>query len=151
MPGTPHAAARDTRDPRDVCLSCFMQPLAPNPVSSGYLTLEGTVTQYLSAMGLWRALLPRLRNPYLEVRYEELVDDLEGVARRTLAFLGIDWDARVMRFDEHARRKSVRSPSYAEVTKPLSRRAVGRWVNYRRHLEPYLPRLEPMLQELGYV
>ena len=48
------------RDPRDVCLSCFMQPLSPNPVSSAYLSLEGTVTQYLSVMGFWRALLPRL-------------------------------------------------------------------------------------------
>lgn len=27
-----------------------MQPLSPNPVSSAYLSLEGTVTQYLSAI-----------------------------------------------------------------------------------------------------
>lgn len=138
------------RDPRDVCLSCFMQPLSPNPVSSAYLSLEGTVTQYLSVMGFWRALLPRLRNPFLEVRYEELVDDLEGVARRALGFLGVAWDDRVMRFDEHARSKPLRSPSYAEVSKPVTKRAVGRWQNYRRHLEPYLTRLEPMLKTLGY-
>jgi len=138
------------RDPRDVCLSCFMQPLAPNPVSSAYLSLEGTVTQFLSVMSFWRVLLPRLRNPFLEVRYEELVDDLEGVSRRALEFLGIAWDDRVMRFDEHARSKQLRSPSYAEVSKPVSRRAVGRWQNYRRHLEPYVARLEPMMRTLGY-
>jgi hypothetical protein len=138
------------RDPRDVCLSCFMQPLAPNPVSSAYLSLDGTVTQYLLVMGFWRALLPRLRNPYIEVRYEELVDDLAGVSRRTLEFLGLAWDERVTRFDEHARSKPLRSPSYAEVSKPVTRRAVGRWQNYRRHLEPYLPRLEPMVRVLGY-
>lgn len=138
------------RDPRDVCLSCFMQPLAPNPVSSAYLSLEGSVTQYLSVMGFWRAMLPRLRNPFLEVRYEELVQDLEGVARRTLEFLGLGWDDRVMRFDEHARSKPLRSPSYAEVSKPVTRRAVGRWQNYRRHLEPYLAKLEPMTKALGY-
>jgi tetratricopeptide (TPR) repeat protein len=138
------------RDPRDVCLSCFMQPLSPNPVSSAYLSLEGTVTQYLSVMGFWRALLPRLRNPFLEVRYEELVDDLEGVSRRALGFLGVGWDDRVMRFDEHARSKPLRSPSYAEVSKPVTKRAVGRWQNYRRHLEPYLAKLDPMLKALGY-
>ena len=138
------------RDPRDVCLSCFMQPLSPNPVSSAYLSLEGTVTQYLSVMGFWRTLLPRLRNPFFEVRYEELVDDLEGVSRGVLAFLGMAWDERVMRFDEHARSKPLRSPSYAEVTKPVTKRAVGRWQNYRRHLEPYLQRLEPMMKILGY-
>ncbi len=138
------------RDPQDVCLSCFMQPLSPNPVSSAYLSLEGTVRQYLSVMGFWRALLPRLRNPFLEVRYEQLVDDLEGTTRKVLEFLGIAWDDRVMRFDEHARTKQLRSPSYAEVSKPVTRRAVGRWQNYQRHLQPYLARLEPMMRALGY-
>jgi tetratricopeptide (TPR) repeat protein len=138
------------RDPRDVCLSCFMQSLSPNPISSSYLSLEGTVTQYLSVMGFWRALLPRLQNPFDEVRYEELVDDLEGTSRKALGFLGVPWDERVLRFDEHARSKSVGSPSYAEVVKPVSKRAIGRWQNYRRHLEPYLERLEPMVKALGY-
>ncbi|NOS68884.1 MAG: hypothetical protein HOP33_03045 [Verrucomicrobia bacterium] len=138
------------RDPRDVCLSCFMQPLTPNPVSSAYLSLDGTVTQYLSVMGFWRTILPRLRNPFLEVRYEELVEDMEGVSRRALEFLGMAWDDRVMRFDEHARSKPLRSPSYAEVTKPVSRRAIGRWQNYRCHLEPYLEKLQPMIKALGY-
>jgi tetratricopeptide (TPR) repeat protein len=138
------------RDPRDVCLSCFMQPLSPNPVSSAYLSLESTVTQYLSVMGFWRTLLPRLRNPFLEVRYEELVNDLNGTSRRTLEFLGVAWDERVLRFDEHARGKLLRSPSYAEVSKPITKRAIGRWQNYRRHFEPYLARLEPIMKDLGY-
>ena len=138
------------RDPRDVCLSCFMQSLSPNPISSSYLSLEGTVTQYLSVMGFWRTLLPRLRNPFLEVHYEELVDDLEGTSRKVLGFLEVPWDAQVLRFDEHARSKSLGSPSYAEVIKPVSKRAIGRWQHYRRHLEPYLERLEPILKALGY-
>ncbi len=138
------------RDPRDVCLSCFMQSLSPNPISSSYLSLEGTVTQYLSVMGFWRTLLPRLRNPFLEVRYEELVDDLEGTSRKVLGFLEVPWDEQVLRFDEHARSKSLGSPSYAEVIKPVSKRAIGRWQHYRRHLEPYLERLEPILKDLGY-
>ncbi len=138
------------RDPRDVCMSCFMQPLTPNPVSSAYLSLDGTVTQYLSVMGFWRTMLPRLRNPHLEVRYEKLVDDLAGESRKALEFLGVPWNEQVLRFDEHARSKPLRSPSYAEVAKPVSKRAVGRWNNYRKHIEPYLARLEPMLKSLGY-
>jgi tetratricopeptide (TPR) repeat protein len=138
------------RDPRDVCLSCFMQSLSPNPISSAYLSLEGTVTQYLSVMGLWRTLLPRLQNPFIEVRYEEMVGDLEATSRKVLEFMAVPWDTRVLRFDEHARTKSLRSPSYAEVTKPVSKRAIGRWQNYRRHLEPYLTKLEPMMKTLGY-
>jgi tetratricopeptide (TPR) repeat protein len=75
------------RDPRDVCLSCFMQPLSLNPVASTYLTLEGTAAEYPSLMGFWRSIMPKLSNPHLEVRYEDLVADLETSARRTLEFL----------------------------------------------------------------
>src|SRR5215470_4216690 len=107
------------RDPRDVCLSFFMQPLPLNLVSSSYLTLEGTVEEYVSLMGIWRTMAARMPNPHLEVRYEDMVEDLESVARKVLDFLGVSWDARVLRFDEHARSKLVRSPTYADVTKPV--------------------------------
>jgi len=138
------------RDPRDVCLSCFMQPLAINPVSSAYLTLEGTATQYASVMGFWRTMLPRMRNASLEVRYEEVVEDLELGARRVMDFLGVEWDERVLRFHEHARNKPVRSPSYADVVKPVFKTAVGRWRNYQKYLEPWLEKLHPYIKAYGY-
>lgn len=138
------------RDPRDVCLSCFMQLLPLNPVSSSYLTLEGTITQYASVMGFWRAMLPRMRNSHLEVRYEELVHDLPTAARRTLDFLGVNWDANVLRFNEHARTRRVRSPSYAEVTKPIFKTAIGRWRNYEKFLEPLQEKLAPFIKAYGY-
>lgn len=138
------------RDPRDVCLSCFMQPLALNPVSSAYLSLEGTANQYASVMGFWRAILPRLRNRWMEIRYETVVQGLEPSSREVLAFLGIGWDDVVLRFHEHAQTKALRSPSYAEVTKPVSKAAVGRWRNYRKYLEPYVSKLEPFVRAYGY-
>jgi hypothetical protein len=138
------------RDPRDVCLSCFMQSLSLNPVSSAYLSLEGTVRQYSSVMGFWRAMLPRMRNPSIEVRYEDMVDDLPAAARRVLDFLGINWDANVLRFDEYARTKLVRSPTYAEVTKPLFKTAIGRWRNYQKYIEPFQEKLAPFIKAYGY-
>jgi tetratricopeptide (TPR) repeat protein len=138
------------RDPRDVCLSCFMQLLPLNPVSSAYLTLEGTVTQYASVMGFWRAMLPRMRNPSLEVRYEELVTDLPSVARDVLDFLGINWDPTVLKYHEHARTKPVRSPSYAEVVKPLFTSAIGRWRNYQKYLQPFEEKLAPFIKAYRY-
>lgn len=138
------------RDPRDVCLSCFMQPLKLNPGSSAYLSLEGTVTQYVSSMGFWRAMASRLRNPWLEIRYEDVVGNLETASRQALTFLEVEWDARVLRFYEHARNRIVLSPSYAEVTKPVFKTALGRWRNYQSYLEPYLKMLEPFLKGYGY-
>ena len=138
------------RDPRDVCLSCFMQPLALNPVSSAYLSIEGTVIQYVSVMGFWKVILERLPNPWMEIRYEELVADTETASRRVLDFLDVPWDPIVLKFHEHAKTKPVRSPSYAEVIKPVYNRAIGRWKNYEKFLEPYLNRLDPFIDRLGY-
>jgi Tfp pilus assembly protein PilF len=138
------------RDPRDVCLSCFMQPLPLGQGSSMFLTLEGTVQEYASIMGLWRAAAPCLGQGFLEIRYEDLVADLEGVARRALEFLGVAWDERVLRFDEHARAKLVRSPTYAAVAKPISKGAVGRWRHYQKHLAPWLETLAPLMKAFGY-
>jgi len=138
------------RDPRDVCLSCFMQPLDILNVSSAYLSLEGTVAQYASAMGFWQATQPRLKNPAIEIRYEELVNNLEPVSRRVLSFLGVGWDERVLRFNEHARNKVVRSPSSTDVIKPIFKTALGRWRNYQKYLEPHLEKLEPFLKAFGY-
>ena len=138
------------RDPRDVCLSCFMQPLPMNPTSSSYLSLEETATEYVSLMGFWRSMSPRLPNPAIDVRYEDVVNDVASVSRKVLSFLGLDWDERVLRFDEHAKKKLVRSPTYAEVARPISKGAVGRWKHYQEYMAPLLPKLEPFVAAFGY-
>ncbi len=138
------------RDPRDVVLSCFMQNLPLNQVGAACLSLASTVEEYLALMGNWQTIAPRLCNPYLQVRYEDMVQDLESVARKTLDFLGVPWEAKVLGFDEHARNKHVRSPTYADVTQPVYKRAVGRWRNYQKYLEPHLAKLEPFVKAFGY-
>jgi tetratricopeptide (TPR) repeat protein len=139
------------RDPRDVCLSCFMQCFFPlGTTNSTYLSLEDTAGEYAELMSMWTTVAPMLRNSGIEVRYEDMVDDLESVARRTLDFLGVAWDERVLRFDEHARQKLVRSPTYADVTQPVYKRARGRWRNYQKFLEPHLEKLEPFVKLFGY-
>ncbi len=139
------------RDPRDVVLSCFMQCYVPvTPSSVTYLSLEETTEGYAHTAEEWKILSSAIKNPRLEVRYEDVVADLESASRRVLDFLGVSWDASVLRFDEHARSKRVRSPTYADVTQPVYKRALGRWRNYRKYLEPHLHRLEPFVRALGY-
>ena len=138
------------RDPRDVVMSCFMQALPLTPVSSAYLTLEGTVNQYANVMGFWLEMRPRMANHWMEVRYEEMVDDLPAAAHSVLGFLGLGYEENVLKFYEHARTKRVHSPSHADVRKPLYRTAVGRWRNYQKYLDPCMPALERFLKAFNY-
>jgi tetratricopeptide (TPR) repeat protein len=138
------------RDPRDVVLSCFMQPLPLGLGSVAYLTIEDTVQEYAAMMNLWQMLKPMINDHFLEVRYEDMVENLESVARKTLDFLGVPWDDCVLGFDEHARQKLVRSPTYADVTQPVYKHAVGRWHHYRKYLEPHLEKLQLFIKMFGY-
>jgi tetratricopeptide (TPR) repeat protein len=138
------------RDPRDVVLSCFMQALPLTPISSAYLSIDGTISQYANVMGFWLEMAPRLSERWRYIRYEEMVGDLPSVARSVLAFLNLPFEETVLKFHEHAQKKRVNSPSHADVRKPIYGTAVGRWRNYEKYLDPYMTRLEPFLKAFDY-
>lgn len=139
------------RDPRDVVLSCFMQPFYPvDAISGNFLTLEDTAAEYAGFMGTLLEVTKRLDEKVCEVRYEDMVGDLEGNARKVLGFLGMDWNESVMDYDRHAREKVVRSPTADAVTEKVHSRAKARWKHYEKHLEPVFEILAPSLKALGY-
>jgi len=130
------------------CLSNYFQRFPLNMDFSFDLRNIGHFyREYARLMQHWHQF-PALK--LMEVRYEDMVEDLESVARKTLDFLGMPWDAKVLGFDEHARQKVVRSPTYADVAKPVFKTAVGRWRNYQKYLEPHLSKLEPFAKAFGY-
>lgn len=138
------------RDPRDVVISCFMQYLPLNPNSVCFLTLERTARRYATDMGVWRKLREMIASPWMEVRYEDAVADLEKEARRALEFLGLPWEPQVLNYRERLSRKAVGSPTYEAVSQPLYTRAIGRWKHYQKFLEPCLPILQPSIDAFGY-
>ncbi|MBV9527086.1 MAG: sulfotransferase domain-containing protein [Sphingomonas sp.] len=85
---------------------------------------------------------------YLPVRYEDMVDDQEASVRRMLDFLGEDFDARCLNFNEN--RRYARTASYAQVTEPLYDRSRFRYRHYLSHIEPVIPILRPAIERLGY-
>jgi tetratricopeptide (TPR) repeat protein len=138
------------RDPRDVVVSCFSQQLPLNPVSVHYLTLEETAKEYAKTMCLWLKLRDMIRNPWIELRYEDTVFDLENQARKVLDFLQLPWDDRVLDYHRRAQLKHVHSPTYEAVTKPVYTSSIGRWRNYARQLEPCMETLRPYIDAFGY-
>ncbi len=122
------------RDPRDVCLSCYVQQFSDGMAwTSDQTDLAVRAQETERLMDHWRAVLP-LR--MIEIEYETLVADLEGESRRLIAFLGLDWDPNSLAF--HTTERSVMTASYWQVRQPVYASSLGRWRNYRRHLQPLL-------------
>ena len=72
----------------------------------------------------------------LEVRYEDVVGDLETASRRILTHCGLDWDPHCLRFHQTDRR--VRTASAIQVRQEIYRSSIGRWRDYRPYLGPLL-------------
>jgi len=138
------------RDPRDVVISCFMQYLPLNANSVCFLTLERTAQRYANDMAAWRKIRGMIASPWLEVRYEDAVANLEREARRALEFLGLPWEETVLDYRDRLKQKAVGSPTYEAVSQPLYTRAIGRWKHYEEYLAPCLPILQPAIEAFGY-
>lgn len=76
---------------------------------------------------------------YRDVRYEDLVNNLEGVARRIIAHCRLDWDARCLDF--HRTNRPIVTASATQVRRPIYRDSVGRWRRYTDFLGPLLAEL----------
>lgn len=138
------------RDPRDVVISCFMQYLPLNTNSVCFLTLERAARRYAHDMGVWLKFRQMVCTPWIELRYEDCVADLEKESRRALKFLDLPWDPQVLQYRERLKTKAVSSPTYEAVTKPLYTSAIGRWRNYQKYVEPCLEILQPCVEAFGY-
>ena len=139
------------RDPRDVVLSCYMRYLPLNAVSVRFLDIERTAERYALDMKAWLKFRDFIDVPWCAVRYEDIVANFEPQARRVLATLGLPWDEQVLKYRQRpTTQRQVISPSYEAVAQPIYTRAVGRWKNYERLLEPALSKLDPFIREFGY-
>jgi hypothetical protein len=85
--------------------------------------------EYQRLMDHWRQALPV---PFLEVDYEQTVVDLEGVARRLVAWCGLEWEPACLAF--HEGKRPVRTASVTQVRQPIYTRSVDRWKNYEKTL-----------------
>ena len=121
------------RDPRDVCLSCFFQYFKGLSFTWDLDDLGHYYRDYERLMAHWRSVLPL---PMLEVAYEDVVADLESASRQLVAFCGLEWEERCLRFNENQR--MVQTMSRMQVRQPIYTSAVARWQRYAVHLEPLL-------------
>ena len=116
----------------------FNQSFDVATIAKHYVLVEDLVAHYRAELDL----------NYLELRYEDLVQDQEAHVRRMLEFCGLDFDPKVLAFHENQR--YARTASYAQVTEKLYDSSVHRYRHYRQHLGEAIEILKPALERLGY-
>ena len=127
------------RDPVDTCLSCYSklfggeQSFTYNQAELGQFHRD-----YQKLMAHWRAVLPS--SNFLEVDYEQVVEDIETQARRMLDFIGVPWNSDCLAFYETKR--PVRTASVNQVRKPVYKSSAGRWRVHEKNLKPLLSALQ---------
>jgi hypothetical protein len=127
------------RDPLDTCFSCFsMLFVGDQPHSYDLGELGRYYRAYEALMAHWRQVLPP--GVMLEVRYEDIIDDLKGQAAAMVAHCGLSLEQSCLAFHETIR--PVRTASSTQVRQPLYRHSVGRSRAYEHLLKPLCQALE---------
>jgi hypothetical protein len=128
-----------------------MQNFNPNNAMVNFYTLEDAAHLYDRTMTLWHRYADLLPLNVFFVQYERLIEDMEGVARPLLDFIGVDWDATVLDYQQTAKKRTViNTPSYRQITEGLYTHARFRWERYREQMKPVLPVLLPWARHWGY-
>ena len=125
------------RDPLDNCISVFFHCFTAFQSSFELTELGKFYRDYQRLMAHWQSVLP---GEILTVRYEELVEDQEGVSKRLVDHLGLEWDARCLDF--HHNERNVMSPSNIQVRQPMYGSSINRWQRYAAHLQPLIAALQ---------
>lgn len=122
------------RDPRDTGLSCYRQLFNRGHNWSYDLSdIAAHYRYYRALMGYWHRVMPER---VLEVRYESLLEDLQGQVWRLLDFCGLAREDACLDFSRNTR--AVRTASAAQVRQGLNRDAVARWRRYGSAISPLL-------------
>ncbi len=126
------------RNPVDTCVSCYSTLFTSSQVFSYELGELGRYYRgYSELMAHWHSVLPP--GAMLDVVYEDVVNDLEGEARRLIEYCGLPWDDRCLSF--HKTSRPVYTASAVQVRQPLFRSSVDRWRRFESSLGPLLDEL----------
>lgn len=139
----PHARIIHTmRDSRDTCLSCYSKHFSSGHQYSYDLGELGRhYRRYHKLMNHWREVLPK--DTFLDVLYEDVVENLEAQARRLTDFCGLPWDDRCLHYYKNNR--PVKTASDVQVRRKIYRNSIGRWKKYETELSPLLSELNDLI------
>jgi tetratricopeptide (TPR) repeat protein len=130
------------RDPRDIALSMWRGNFAGSALSYTYglQSMAHRFNLYAKAMIHWRKVMPGF---ILDMRYEDMVGDIERSSHVLADFCGIDWTLGMTRPDLNA--EQVLTMSATQLRQPVHSRSVGKWRQHEAVLAPFIEKLDPVL------
>ena len=138
------------RDPRDVVLSCFRRNFAMNTSMFEFLEIERAARYYDAVMALNAVYRRRLGLDRLQVHNEALIEDFECRAQEICTFIGVEWNAQMRDFAEHAKSRTIKTPSSVQIVRGINAEGVGVWRHYETEMTPALPVIAPWVTTYGY-
>ncbi|MBV8801773.1 MAG: sulfotransferase, partial [Gammaproteobacteria bacterium] len=123
------------RNAIDTCLSCYTKLFSQGHLYSYDLIELGHYYHcYDLIMQHWQNILPP--HSFLEINYENIVDNLEMEAKRLIDYCNLPWNSACLTF-YHSKRQ-IRTASFMQVRQPIYRSSVNRWHRFENELAPLL-------------
>gem|GEM_PF-8649 len=123
------------REPRDVAISNYFIDYGAKFGGMGFAYDLRWIGEQLRdqqrLMAHWHQIFP---DQILTVNYDELVEDVEGWARRIIDYLGLAWEPGVLAFQELDR--AVKTASVWQVRQPVYTTSKEKWRRYEAYLAP---------------
>jgi len=118
------------RNSVDTCLSIYFQHFNKHHAYSNSLEMLGKYyNMYADMMAHWKNTLDI---NIIELEYEKVIANPEEEMRTLLEQCGISWDPICLKF--HENKRTVMTPSYDQVRRPIYTSSVAKWKKYERHL-----------------
>lgn len=125
------------RDPRDIAISNYFTDYQAKHGGMGFAYDLEWMGEQLADHNLlmqhWHDLFP---GEILEINYEDVVEDTEGMARKMLDYVGVEWQPQVLAFNELER--SVKTASVWQVRQPIYKTSKEKWRYYQKFLAPLI-------------
>ena len=121
------------REPMDSVFSAFKHDFPPGTLdyTSDFPSLSQLYLGYREIMEHWDQVLP---GRVTHIRYEDLVEDLPGVAKALIDATGLSWSDDVLEF--HKKKQAVNTLSTTQVRKGMYKDHFKSWKRYEDQLRP---------------
>ena len=138
------------RHPMDCVLSSYMQYFKLSSATAGLIDLEDTANTYINMMKLWEICKEKFEINFMEIKYEDLINNFKDTTETLLDFLGCDWEESINNFYDRAKNKRINTASYDQVIKPIYSNSIGKWENYSVHLSQIESNLAKWVKRFNY-